>query len=364
MAGAEDRLVALSARYDENFSYQAFISSFTETDGQITLDASVMLERANQTIDLTSSNLVTGGIDGDIFVLAGSETGPGAGDDLVIGGFGSDRYEVRILSEDGEGNAINADRGNVVINELGRYNGIEEDSILFEGVSSIADLSFTRTTVSGEGEGQSLQIGYQLENSDGDAAGSGTVELFNQYSLSQSHLYNVENLQIIDEVENTLEASVSEYSFGDVMGSTSDGGDILAAMGSDNAILVGSNGKSDEFRTDLMDVNKDVWLYGFDKDGPNADSVVLDLNASTALSPVTGMNVIGQTSSGFDLELLLGDGSTVSVSGQISEFVDGLANGEKVSLTLELILTVILSQMYQPWICSSQMQATWIAPLY
>ena len=159
--------------------------------------------------------------------------------------------------------------------------------------------------------------------------------MFNQYSLSQSHLYNVENLQIIDEVENTLEASVSEYSFGDVMGSTSDGGDILAAMGSDNAILVGSNGKSDEFRTDLMDVNKDVWLYGFDKDGPNADSVVLDLNASTALSPVTGMNVIGQTSSSFDLELLLGDGSTVSVSGQISEFVDGLANGEKVSLTLE-----------------------------
>ena len=31
----------------------------------------------------------------------------------------------------------------------------------------------------------------------------------------------------------------------------------------------------------------------------------------------------------------MGDGSTVSVSGQISEFVDGLANGEKVSLTLE-----------------------------
>ena len=223
----------------------------------------------------------------------------------------------------------------MVINELGRYNGIEEDSILFEGVSSIADLSFTRTTVSGEGEGQSLQIGYQLQNSMGQAAGDGTIELFNQYSLSQSHLYNVENLQIIDDVENTLEATVSEYSFGDVLGSTPDGGDIMSAMGAENAILVGTSGKSDEFRTDLMDVNKDVWLYGFDKDGSNADSILLQLNSSTALSPVNTMSIENQTQSSFDLALLLGDGSTISVSGQISEFVDGLANGEKLSLTLE-----------------------------
>ena len=65
----------------------------------------------------------------------------------------------------------------MVINELGRFNEVEEDSVLFEGVN-IADLTFTRTTVAGEGEGQSLQIGYQLENSNGDLAGSGTGELF------------------------------------------------------------------------------------------------------------------------------------------------------------------------------------------
>ena len=43
------------------------------------------------------------------------------------------------------------------------------------------------------------------------------MNYFNQYSLSQSHLYNVENLQIIEEMENTLEAPVSEFSFGQVM---------------------------------------------------------------------------------------------------------------------------------------------------
>ena len=97
LAGAEDRLAALSIG-GENFSYEAFVSSITTDNGQITIDASVMLERANQTIDLTSSNLVTGGIE-DIFVLAGSDTSAGAGDDLVIGGLGSDRYEIRTLSE-------------------------------------------------------------------------------------------------------------------------------------------------------------------------------------------------------------------------------------------------------------------------
>ena len=91
-------------------------------NGIIEIDASIMLERANQVIDLTSSNVVTGGIDGDIFVLAGSDTTAGAGDDLVIGGIGSDRYEVQIYLRIMM-SAVNLDRGNVVINELGRNNG-------------------------------------------------------------------------------------------------------------------------------------------------------------------------------------------------------------------------------------------------
>jgi len=304
-------------------------------NGQITIDASVMLERANQTIDLTSSNLVTGGIEGDIFVLAGSDTSAGAGDDLVIGGLGSDRYEIRTLSRDADGNSVHADRGNVVINELGRYNGVEEDSVLFEGVSSIADLTFARTTVAGEGEGQSLQIGYQLENSNGDLAGSGTVELFNQYSLSQSHLYNVENLQIIEEMENTLEAPVSEFSFGQVMGETSDGGDVLAANGADNAILVGTSGKSDEFQIDLMDVNKDVWLYGVDTSAETSDQISLQLNSSTALTPISSVGTWEGNNGSFDIELLLGDGSSLNVNAQISGFNEGVSDGMKVSLTIE-----------------------------
>ena len=48
---------------------------------------------------------------------------------------------------------------------------------------------------------------------------------------------------------------------------------------------------------------------------------------------MTGVNHTSEST--FDLALLLGDGSTISVSGQISEFVDGLANGEKLSLTLQ-----------------------------
>ena len=88
----------------------------------------------------------------------------------------------------------------------------------------------------------------------------------------------------MEEAENTLEAPVSEYSFGDVLGATNDGGDILSASGSDNAILVGHAALADEFRVDLLDINKDVWLYGFDNE---LDTVSLQLNASTALSPIS-----------------------------------------------------------------------------
>ena len=110
---------------------------------EYTLSSSIMFARTAEVISTNEVEVITGARTGDIFVLEG-------GDDLVMGGIGSDRYEVRLL-EDDEGSAVS---GDYIINELGRSNqGLEEDTVLLEGVRDLNDLDFTRTTLASEEAG-------------------------------------------------------------------------------------------------------------------------------------------------------------------------------------------------------------------
>ena len=149
--------------------------------------------------------------------------------------------------------------------------------MFFEGVRDLGDLEFTRTAIAREGEGRSLEIAYKQYRSDNpdndgvDESGMlhayGTVELFNQFSLSQSDLYKVEGLEIEAELLNPLESAVQSYVFGDVTESAGTG-DTLTASANEDTILIGTSGKADEYVVDMTGATgtTEAWIYGLDTD--------------------------------------------------------------------------------------------------
>ena len=214
-----DPFTQLGATYtSSDFSLAAFIDTETVTfaaaddpNEELQVNAAVEFVRTNQVIDTTASEVIAGARGGDIIVMSG------LGDDLVSGSLGGDRYESRLIGDAGV-------RGTTVINELGRSGGgSEEDAILIEGIRNLGDLSFSRTTIAGEGTGNTLDIGYQqyrddtsLNTLDGgsgdDHFASGNIQIFNQFSVSQGDIYSVENSNGAG--ENPLEAAVSTYYLG------------------------------------------------------------------------------------------------------------------------------------------------------
>ena len=188
------------------------------------------------------------GTSDDIFVST-------QGDDIVIGGLGEDTYETRILGETG---ATAIDNGTETLNDLGGVG--EVDTVFFEGVRDLGDLVFDRVELRREDEDRSLEIRYEQyrgiddEDTVADEVGAlhatGTVELFNQFSLSQSDLYAIEGLQIAAETDNPLEAAVQSYVFGEVTESA-ETGDILSASANQDTILIGTDGKTDDYVIDM-----------------------------------------------------------------------------------------------------------------
>ena len=217
-------------------------------------------------------------------------------------------------------------RGTTVINELGRSGGgSEEDAILIEGIRNLGDLSFSRTTIAGEGTGNTLDIGYQQYRDDAslntqtgapgdDHFASGNIQIFNQFSVSQGDIYSVEKLQIGAEFENPLEAAVSTYYLGQSAGVNSDGASLMTSSGdsllnaensgaatSNDWLMIGKEGSADSFVIDgptsaslggknFVD-NQQVIFYGLDA---NLDDITvnlagakLTLNSSTALASGT-----------------------------------------------------------------------------
>jgi hypothetical protein len=224
----------------------------------------------NATVNTSSAEVIVGARTGDVLVMTDA-------DNTLVGGVGSDRYEARILGSGG-------DLGTQTINDLGRARGgLEEDSVLVEGARDLGDLTFSRDTIAAEGADRSLAIGVEQYRGDNSMFGHGTVEVFNQFSLTQSNVYKVEKLQIGAEFSDPLEALVKTYYFGDVVGTTASGGDVIEAQADRDSIMVGHKDgtKVDEFIVDVpteasaqqevvangttFDVardEQDVWIYG------------------------------------------------------------------------------------------------------
>jgi len=263
-------------------------SLFSTTQGIIRVSASLMFERDGQIMDLTRNDATVGTRAGDIFYIGGEENGfedeneDEVDDvkDIVVGGRGADLYEVRV---EGVTNGTPYNHGTTIVNDLGSRTGAEQDAVLIEGIRSLADIDFARTTVAGEGEDRSLQINYTQRrgvddlstSQDETAAGGmvhaeGVIEVFNQYTLSQPQ-YRVEKLVIAGEAENPMAAAVKTYYLGVAETPTAGmDGDKLQALAGRYSTLVGNEGKDDEFviafpgevAANVTDT-QEVWIYGW-----------------------------------------------------------------------------------------------------
>jgi hypothetical protein len=282
------------------------------------LFATVQYERVGEIIDTSAAEAVVGGSSGDIFVMMG-------GNDVMIGGRGSDRYEARIHETSINGATIH--KGGTVINELGSRTSVDQDVLYLEGIRDMGDLSFVRTQIASEAAGRTLRVGYEQFRGQDDLAtnvdesartiahADGTVDIFNQYSLTQSQ-YRVEKIAFSTEAENPLAVAVKSYYLGVEGGTASTGtqvtcaadgtlgttntaiaaGDILKAEANQDSILIGTADKHDEFfinaptsasntagpaSTRVIDT-QDVWIYGMrDGNSLDADDVVINMGAGS-----------------------------------------------------------------------------------
>ena len=260
--------------------------SISFVNGAVTLAAALELENLAM-LDTTSAETIVGARSGDVFVMTDA-------DNLMVGGLGSDRYEARILGDEGDDLGTETiDLGTQTINDLGRARGgAEEDAILIEGARDLGDLvNISRGTLAAEGTDRSLSIDFEQFRADQVGStetpfATGSVEVFNQFSLTQSDVYKVEKLQIGSEFSDPLEALVKTYYFGDVLGTTAAGGDIVEAQADRDSILVGNEANdSDAFRVEaptdasqrqevvangqtfeMARDDQDVWIYGMDGD--------------------------------------------------------------------------------------------------
>ena len=315
------------------------LSSLTSSDTVLTTSASIMFSRIAEIISTDAVEVITGARDGDIFVLKG-------GDDLITGGIGSDRYEVRIL-EQSNGTAVS---GNYTINELGRITeGNEEDTVLIEGARDLGDLSFTRTEVASEESDATLNIGYNqfrgVDNvgegiSSGDSHASGQITLFNQFSTSQSSIYQVEKIQIGAEhdAENSADPfamAVQTYYIADSLADTSVSdltttvvtGDVLSASADVDSIMIGEGNAVDVFEINaptsssaasgdglIAADHQEVYIYGMVQAGGTSidnDEIIIktNLSTSTALSDPIGTGLSGTLFSGAIAYEVMSDGA-------------------------------------------------------
>ncbi|MDC3014316.1 hypothetical protein OA085_02365, partial [Alphaproteobacteria bacterium] len=367
----------------DEFGLKAFtvntvdFTAITSASDTVTSNASVMFSRTAEVINTSASEIISGARTGDIFVLEG-------GSDIVTGGLGTDRYEIRLLENDG-GNVV----ADYVINELGRSSqGKEEDTILIEGVRDLGDLEFTRTQIASEEAGATLEIDINQFRMNGDAwTTGGSVEIFNQFSYSQSAIYQVEKIQIgaemdAEESSDPFAMAVKEYYIADAINATTvsdlsgitsstqegvdangdlDGsatsiafGDVLSASADVDSVMIGTSGKFDIFEinaptaagsgsTDSQIANEvqEVWIYGMSNQSGTVfdkDEIVIKLDSSTALtSPLSGAT--GTIASGITYKVetpgTLADGDNFA---KVEFTFDGGQAGNADDYLLELYL--------------------------
>jgi hypothetical protein len=211
---------------------------------------------------------------------------------------------------------------------------LEQDAVFIEG-ARLGDLHFTRTQIAGEQSGRTLNIAYDQYRSVDDPTTAqnevvgmhhahGQIDIFNQFSLTQSGLYSVEKLQLAQESDalDPFAAVVQTYYLGNVTGTSTAGtqahggadgivgnaddtttpftnivaGDVLHAGADHDSLLIGSLDKHDTFvidkptsasaynsATNVAADSQDVWIFGMG--GTNKldnDDVVVKVGAGTS----------------------------------------------------------------------------------
>jgi len=326
-----------------NFTFSSIdlgSGSFSFANGAASLSAAVELERVDA-IDTTNAEAIVGAETGDVFTVTDA-------DNLMVGSLGSDRYEARIQ----EG-ATNGSWGTQTINDMGRSRGgSEEDAILVEGARDLGDLTFSRETLAAEGAGRSLGVDFGQHREDGTPFATGTINVFNQFSLSQANVYKVEKIQIGEEFSDPFEALVQTYYFGDVTGTTASG-DVIEAQADRDSILIGKAGNDgDEFHVagptsasaeqevvasgDTFVIQRDeqdVWIYGMDGneevviDGPStnwvvpaqAEEVTLEGGDKVLKVQLTNSGTASDTSDDLVLNLFFADAGNVDSTSVINK---------------------------------------------
>lgn len=336
------------------------------------LFATVQYERVGEIIDTSAAEAVVGGSTGDIFVMMG-------GNDVMIGGRGSDRYEARIHETSTAGATIN--KGGTVINELGSRTSVDQDVLYLEGIRDMGDLSFVRTQIASEAAGRTLRVGYEQWRGQDDLAtdvnesartiahAEGTIDIFNQYSLTQSQ-YRVEKIAFSAEAENPLAVAVKSYYLGveggnatatDYQGNTiANAGDRVTAAMDVDSILIGDGNKVDEFiinaptsasaaQGSVAANSQDVWLYGVGNGSATDDleNLKIDMGAGSTITSVKASTTMwmvestaadgaksysGATDTAFATGRTLADGTTVQQA--TLKFNDGGVTTDDVYLNI------------------------------
>jgi hypothetical protein len=271
------------------------LSALTPIWDGTSLSTSVRLQLNSEILDTQEGGALIGNdsVAGDSITLAaqidGTDDASDAGADVVIAGYGGDRYAVRVQGTPTQAVYSGSSEANLAnyqtILDMGSFSGeTEQDSILLEGVTDISKVQFSRVDLAGEGE-NSLHIGFNQNG--GDANGDGTsgnfatghLQIFSQLS-EWSPQYHIEKLELVEKTNALdLAAAAKTYFFGKQIASSSDGGvwvqadqslavDSTTSNDVQGTLLFGSNKSTDTFAIEGLDAthNADVWVYGADAD--------------------------------------------------------------------------------------------------
>jgi len=174
-----------------------------------------------------------------------------------------------------------------------------------------------RTKIASEAAGRTLRVGYEQWRGQDDLAtdvdesartiahATGTIDIFNQYSLTQSQ-YRVEKIAFSAEAENPLAVAVKSYYLGVEGGNAtatdnvgvaiSNAGDRVIAAKDVDSILIGDVNKVDEFiinaptsasaaKGSVAANSQDVWLYGVgDSATADLENLKIDMGAGSTIT--------------------------------------------------------------------------------
>jgi len=331
------------------------LSALTPIWDGTSLSTSVRLQLDSEILDTQVGGALIGNDSGagDSITLAaqidGTDDASDAGADVVIAGYGGDRYTVRVqgtptqavYSENSEANLANYQ----TILDMGSFSGeTEQDSILIEGVTDISKVQFSRVDLAGEGE-NSLHIGFNQDGGDANTFATGHLQIFSQLS-EWSPQYHIEKLELVEKTNALdLAAAAKTYFFGEQIASSSDGGvwvqadqslavDSTTSNNVQGTLLFGSQESTDTFEIKGLnaDNNADVWVYGADADETDgsADTFKIqtsllsaaDINADGSLKDITKFSA---STTGNEVTIKF-EGATTATTDDVSlkiHFADG-----------------------------------------